>query len=34
MRFIPVPDEPPQNLKEYDPEWGRCFLDRDRRVLL
>ena len=25
MRFIPVPDEPPQNLKEYDPEWGRSF---------
>jgi pimeloyl-ACP methyl ester carboxylesterase len=25
LRFIPVPDEPPQNLKEYDPEWGRSF---------
>ncbi|MGH7292674.1 MAG: alpha/beta fold hydrolase, partial [Myxococcota bacterium] len=25
MRGIPVPDEPPQNLKEYDPEWGRSF---------
>jgi pimeloyl-ACP methyl ester carboxylesterase len=25
MRFIPVPDEPPQNMKEYDPEWGRAF---------
>lgn len=25
LRFIPVPDEPPQNLKEYDPEWGRTF---------
>jgi pimeloyl-ACP methyl ester carboxylesterase len=25
MRFIPVPDAPPQNLKEYDPEWGRSF---------
>jgi len=25
MRFIPVPAEPPQNLKEYDPEWGRSF---------
>lgn len=25
MQFIPVPDEPPQNLKEYDPEWGRSF---------
>ncbi|HEV7733512.1 MAG TPA: alpha/beta hydrolase [Candidatus Binatia bacterium] len=25
LRFIPVPDEPPQSLKEYDPEWGRSF---------
>ncbi len=25
LSFIPVPDEPPQNLKEYDPEWGRAF---------
>jgi pimeloyl-ACP methyl ester carboxylesterase len=25
MRFIPTPDEPSQNLKEYDPEWGRSF---------
>jgi pimeloyl-ACP methyl ester carboxylesterase len=25
MSFIPVPEEPPQNLKEYDPEWGRSF---------
>jgi pimeloyl-ACP methyl ester carboxylesterase len=25
MRFFPVPDEPSQNLKEYDPEWGRSF---------
>ncbi len=25
LRFIPVPDAPPQNLKEYDPEWGRSF---------
>src|SRR5580698_2975346 len=25
MRFIPVPDEPSQGLKEYDPEWGRAF---------
>lgn len=25
MRFIPLPEEPPQNLKEYDPEWGRAF---------
>jgi len=25
LRFIPVPEEPPQNLKEYDPEWARSF---------
>ena len=25
LRGMPVPDEPPQNLKEYDPEWGRAF---------
>ena len=25
MKFIPVPEEPPQDLKEYDPEWGRSF---------
>ncbi len=25
MRSFPVADEPPQNLKEYDPEWGRSF---------
>jgi pimeloyl-ACP methyl ester carboxylesterase len=25
LKFIPVPDEPPQNLKEYDPEWARAF---------
>lgn len=25
LRFLPVPDEPPQQLKEYDPEWGRAF---------
>jgi pimeloyl-ACP methyl ester carboxylesterase len=25
LSFVPVPDEPPQNLKEYDPEWGRAF---------
>jgi pimeloyl-ACP methyl ester carboxylesterase len=25
LKFFPVPDEPPQNLKEYDPEWGRSF---------
>jgi pimeloyl-ACP methyl ester carboxylesterase len=25
LKGVPVPDEPPQNLKEYDPEWGRAF---------
>src|SRR5215470_7976461 len=25
MKGMPVPEEPPQNLKEYDPEWGRAF---------
>ena len=25
MRGFPFPEEPPQNLKEYDPEWGRSF---------
>jgi pimeloyl-ACP methyl ester carboxylesterase len=25
LRMIPVPDVPPQNMKEYDPEWGRAF---------
>jgi pimeloyl-ACP methyl ester carboxylesterase len=25
MRFFTVPEQPPQNLKEYDPEWGRAF---------
>jgi pimeloyl-ACP methyl ester carboxylesterase len=25
LRMIPLPPEPPQNLKEYDPEWGRAF---------
>jgi len=25
LSFIPVPDEPGQNIKEYDPEWGRAF---------
>ena len=25
LRFIPVPAEPPQTLREYDPEWGRAF---------
>jgi pimeloyl-ACP methyl ester carboxylesterase len=25
LKGMPVPDDPPQNLKEYDPEWGRSF---------
>ncbi len=25
LRMIPFPPEPPQNMKEYDPEWGRAF---------
>jgi pimeloyl-ACP methyl ester carboxylesterase len=25
MRAFPIADEPPQELKEYDPEWGRAF---------
>ena len=25
LQIIPFGDEPPQNLKEYDPEWGRAF---------
>jgi pimeloyl-ACP methyl ester carboxylesterase len=25
LRMFPFPAEPPQNLKEYDPEWGRAF---------
>ena len=25
-RLAPQGDEPPQNMKEYDPEWGRAFL--------
>lgn len=25
LRFIPVPEEPTPNMKEYDPEWGRAF---------
>jgi pimeloyl-ACP methyl ester carboxylesterase len=25
LGFIPVADQPGQNLKEYDPEWGRAF---------
>src|SRR5262245_56377454 len=25
MQARPSPDKPPQNLREYDPEWGRAF---------
>jgi pimeloyl-ACP methyl ester carboxylesterase len=25
FRVRPIPPEPPQNMKEYDPEWGRAF---------
>jgi pimeloyl-ACP methyl ester carboxylesterase len=25
LKGVPVPEHPPQNLKEYDPEWGRSF---------
>jgi len=25
MQGFPIADEPPQGLKEYDPEWGRAF---------
>jgi pimeloyl-ACP methyl ester carboxylesterase len=25
LDMFPVPEEPPQNLREYDPEWGRAF---------
>ena len=25
LALFPVPEAPPQNLKEYDPEWGRAF---------
>jgi pimeloyl-ACP methyl ester carboxylesterase len=25
MRSFPISDDPPQELKEYDPEWGRAF---------
>jgi pimeloyl-ACP methyl ester carboxylesterase len=25
LRFVSFPEDPPQNLKEYDPEWGRAF---------
>lgn len=27
MAMFPLPDEPRQELKEYDPEWGRAFWD-------
>jgi pimeloyl-ACP methyl ester carboxylesterase len=27
LRALPFAEEPPQNLKEYDPEWARAFLD-------
>jgi|Hof3ISUMetaT_12_FD_contig_21_60407_length_1656_multi_6_in_0_out_0_2 pimeloyl-ACP methyl ester carboxylesterase len=27
MQLFPTPDEAPQNLKEYDPEWGRAFFE-------
>jgi len=27
MQMIKPPPEPPQNLKEYDPEWGRAFVE-------
>ncbi len=25
LRMIPFPETPPQNMIEYDPEWGRAF---------
>jgi pimeloyl-ACP methyl ester carboxylesterase len=25
LRMFPFADQPPQNLREYDPEWGRAF---------
>ncbi len=25
LQLMPIPDEPRQELKEYDPEWGRAF---------
>ncbi|HEX7134736.1 MAG TPA: alpha/beta hydrolase [Iamia sp.] len=25
LSFIPVPEEPARNMREYDPEWGRAF---------
>jgi pimeloyl-ACP methyl ester carboxylesterase len=27
FRMMPPADEPPQNLKEYDPEWARSFIE-------
>ncbi|GAA3201992.1 alpha/beta hydrolase [Microbacterium terregens] len=27
MQLFPQADEPPQNLREYDPEWGRAFIE-------
>lgn len=27
LRQVPLPDEAPQNLLEYDPEWGRAFYE-------
>lgn len=25
LSLFPIPEDPPQHLKEYDPEWGRAF---------
>jgi pimeloyl-ACP methyl ester carboxylesterase len=25
LSFVPVPEEPARNMREYDPEWGRAF---------
>lgn len=27
FKMFTLPEEPPQNLKEYDPEWGSAFVD-------
>ena len=27
FKMFVLPEEPPQNLKEYDPEWGRAFIE-------
>lgn len=27
LRQVPVPDDPPQNMLEYDPEWARAFFE-------